>query len=115
MVMVLYNAGWGWGVLVTGWFPVAVRPELPIKGGDFLMGNDITGGKLTPVLEVFDSPAHIAHAAGKSGDARCVITRAQAACQKSNRHRRMCYGLITLSSPCLQEKVPRKLCCQPPG
>lgn len=36
--------------LVTGFFPVTVFPELPIEGNDFLMGNAIPGGKVTPAL-----------------------------------------------------------------
>lgn len=37
--------------LVTGFFPVVpVCPELPIEGIDFLMGNAIPGGKVTPAL-----------------------------------------------------------------
>lgn len=38
--------------LITVFFPVAVCPELPIKGIALLMGNDIAGGKVTPTLEV---------------------------------------------------------------
>lgn len=41
--------------LITGFFPVAVCPELPIESIDFLMGNDITGSKITPSLEMLDS------------------------------------------------------------
>lgn len=42
--------------LITGFFPVAVCSELPINGVDFLLGNDIAGGKVTPALEVLGSP-----------------------------------------------------------
>lgn len=40
--------------LITGFFPVAVCPALPIEGMAFLMGNDIAGGKVTPALERLD-------------------------------------------------------------
>lgn len=70
--------------LVTGVFPVAVCPALPIKGVAFLMGNDIAGGKVTPTLEVLDVPQH--HVSGKVGTTTtnsnlfpsCAVTRSQA-------------------------------------
>ena len=40
--------------MVTGFFNVAVCPELPVKGVEFLLCNDIAGGKVTPTLEVYD-------------------------------------------------------------
>ncbi|XP_045902251.1 uncharacterized protein LOC123969168 [Micropterus dolomieu] len=42
--------------LVTGFFPVAVCDALPIQSIVLLLGNDIAGGKVTPTLEVLDSP-----------------------------------------------------------
>ncbi|CAJ1087392.1 uncharacterized protein LOC118469438 [Xyrichtys novacula] len=42
--------------LISGVFPVAVIPALPIKGVVLLMCNDIAGGQVTPALEVSDSP-----------------------------------------------------------
>ena len=42
--------------LVSGVFVVAARPSFPIKGIDFIMGNDIAGGKVRPVPEVIDVP-----------------------------------------------------------
>lgn len=42
--------------LVTGFFPVAICPALPIAGITLLMGNDIAGGKVTPALEALDIP-----------------------------------------------------------
>lgn len=42
--------------LVSGLFKVAVRPALPIKGVNFILSNDIAGGKVMPVPEVLDSP-----------------------------------------------------------
>ncbi|KAK0131140.1 hypothetical protein N1851_034164 [Merluccius polli] len=35
---------------------LGVRPSLPMRGVTFVLGNDIAGGKVTPVLEVFDQP-----------------------------------------------------------
>lgn len=68
--------------LITGFFPVAVCPELPIEGIDFLMGNDIAGGKVTPALEVLYTPLRIDD--GKPSPTElelypaCAVTRAQA-------------------------------------
>lgn len=45
--------------LITCFFPVAVCPELPIKGIDFSMGNDVAGGKVTPTLEVLYTPLRV--------------------------------------------------------
>ena len=42
--------------LVTGFFRVAVRHSFPIPGVDFIMGNDIAGGKVRPVPEVVCNP-----------------------------------------------------------
>lgn len=44
--------------LVTGFFRVGVQPTLPIKGIDFIMGNYIAHGKVTPMLEVADQIDH---------------------------------------------------------
>lgn len=41
--------------MVSGLFKVAVLPELPIKGVDFILSNDLTGGKVVPVPEVVES------------------------------------------------------------
>ncbi len=65
--------------LITGFFPVATCPVLPINGVTLLMGNDIAGGKVTPALEVLDIPqctetVQPSHNLFPS----CVITRAQA-------------------------------------
>ena len=37
-------------------FKVCVRPELPVKGVHFIIGNNLAGGKVRPVLEVLDTP-----------------------------------------------------------
>ena len=42
--------------LVSGRFRVGVVSKLPVKGVTLLLGNDIAGGNVTPVLEVTDSP-----------------------------------------------------------
>ncbi len=42
--------------LCTGFVRVAVCPSLPVKGVDFILGNDLAGGKIMPVLEVVDNP-----------------------------------------------------------
>ena len=41
--------------LVSGLFRVGVHLGLPVKGVTFVMGNDIAGGKVTPVLEMLDT------------------------------------------------------------
>lgn len=38
--------------LVSGCFNVAARSSLPVKGIDFIMGNDLAGGKVMPVVHV---------------------------------------------------------------
>lgn len=47
--------------VVTGFFKVDVRTEFPIDGIDFIMGNDIAGGKVYPVPKVVDVPVHDSH------------------------------------------------------
>ncbi|KAK7926200.1 hypothetical protein WMY93_008510 [Mugilogobius chulae] len=42
--------------LVSGIFPVAVRDQFPVDGVDFIMGNDIAGGKVYPSPEVVSQP-----------------------------------------------------------
>ncbi|KAK0140312.1 hypothetical protein N1851_022787 [Merluccius polli] len=68
--------------LVSGDFSVGVRPSLPMRGVTFVLGNDIAGGKVTPVLEVFDQPdVSQPDVLGRSyPDAFpvCAVTRAQA-------------------------------------
>ena len=69
--------------LVSGYFRVAVRNELPIDGIVFVMGNDIAGDKVYPVIEVVETPVFNGEPdelAVKFPDVFpvCVITRAQA-------------------------------------
>lgn len=42
--------------LVSGCFPVAVSAELPIRGVDVPLRNNVAGRKVTPALKVLDSP-----------------------------------------------------------
>ena len=42
--------------LVAGVFRVGVRPSLPVKGVTFILGNNIAGGQVVPVLEVLEHP-----------------------------------------------------------
>lgn len=42
--------------LISGCFVVATRPSFLIKGVDFIMENDIAGGKVLPVPEMIDVP-----------------------------------------------------------
>lgn len=42
--------------LYTGRVKVGVRENLPVCGVTFLLGNDVTGGRVTPFLEVCDEP-----------------------------------------------------------
>lgn len=35
---------------------VAVHSALPIKGIDFILGNELAGGKVMPIPEVLDRP-----------------------------------------------------------
>ncbi len=42
--------------LVAGFVDVGVRPTLPVPGIEFILGNDLAGGRVLPVLEVLDKP-----------------------------------------------------------
>ncbi len=67
--------------LVSGCFKVAVLPALPIKGVDFILSNDLAGGKVMPVPEVLDTPSlnTDSDSAQVLTDTfpACVVTRAQ--------------------------------------
>lgn len=45
--------------LCSGFFSVAVRSDFPIEGVDFIMGNDIAGGKVYPSPEVVEVPSSV--------------------------------------------------------
>ncbi|XP_052447440.1 uncharacterized protein LOC127990179 [Carassius gibelio] len=68
--------------LASGCFEVAVCPSLLVKGVDFIMGNDIAGGKVMPVVQVTDVPCNDSQAdvlAEKLPDVfSAVVMRAQA-------------------------------------
>lgn len=68
--------------LLSGWFEVAVFPDLPVPGVDFLLGNDIAGGKVNPTPIIVDVPVAI-NAPSENQESpevfpACAITRAQA-------------------------------------
>uniref|UniRef100_A0A3B3I2A9 Gypsy retrotransposon integrase-like protein 1 n=1 Tax=Oryzias latipes TaxID=8090 RepID=A0A3B3I2A9_ORYLA len=67
--------------LVEGFFKVAVLPALPISGVDFILGNDIAGGKVVPAPEVTENPVVDLGVEnpqpGFEGFPHCVVTRAQ--------------------------------------
>ena len=68
--------------LATGVFKVGVRPSLPVRGVTFLLGNDIAGGKVMPVLEVLERPEILQPDVLAQDFPEvfpvCVVTRAQA-------------------------------------
>lgn len=68
--------------LCTGFVRVAVRPSLPVQGVDFILGNDLAGGRILPVLEVVDKPDVFSQSEDLSKTfpdvfPACAVTRAQ--------------------------------------
>ncbi|TWW59234.1 Retrovirus-related Pol polyprotein from transposon 17.6 [Takifugu flavidus] len=68
--------------LLSGWFEVAVLPDLPVPGVDFLLCNDIAGGQVSPTPIVVDVPVVI-NASSENQESpevfpACAVTRAQA-------------------------------------
>lgn len=68
--------------LCTGFVRVAVCHSLPVKGVDFILGNDLAGGKVMPVIEVVDEPNAFCESEVLSETypdvfPACAITRAQ--------------------------------------
>uniref|UniRef100_A0AAV2JIP7 Uncharacterized protein n=1 Tax=Knipowitschia caucasica TaxID=637954 RepID=A0AAV2JIP7_KNICA len=68
--------------LVSRVFPVAVRDQFPIDGVEFIMGNDLAGGKVYPSPEVVTRPilsSDVDELAEKHPDvfSVSVLTRAQ--------------------------------------
>lgn len=41
---------------VAGFVDMGVRPAFPVPGVEFILGNDLAGGRMLPVLEVLDTP-----------------------------------------------------------
>ncbi|GAA6104848.1 uncharacterized protein LOC125146164 [Tachysurus ichikawai] len=41
---------------VAVYVKVGIRPSLPVKGITFILGNDLAGGEIMPMLEVTDTP-----------------------------------------------------------
>lgn len=60
---------------------MAVLPALPIKGVDFILGNDIAGGKVVPAPEILDQPNLTLESDSTTLKCdifpACVVTRAQ--------------------------------------
>ncbi len=69
--------------LCTGFVKIAVRECLPVKGVELILGNDLAGGRVFPVLEVFDNPV-LSDQTDELTEAypevfpACAVTRAQA-------------------------------------
>lgn len=68
--------------LLSGWFEVAVLPDLPVPGVDFLLCNDIAGGKVSPTPIMVDHPMATNAPSGSHESPEiftaCAVTRAQA-------------------------------------
>ncbi|TWW54068.1 Retrovirus-related Pol polyprotein from transposon 412, partial [Takifugu flavidus] len=93
--LVLKFGEWGWltcsrhctesifsALSLSGWFEVAVLPDLPVPGVDFLLCNDIAGGQVSPTPIVVDVPVVI-NASSENQESpevfpACAVTRAQA-------------------------------------
>nr|XP_054592949.1 uncharacterized protein LOC129159780 [Nothobranchius furzeri] len=65
--------------LVSGCFDVAICDHLPVNGVDVLLGNDVAGGKVLPLLEVVPQPQaeHVNCAADSHFYPACAVTRSQ--------------------------------------
>lgn len=69
--------------LVTGKFKVAVCESLPVEGITFILGNDLTGNKILPVLEVTENARESSMPDDLLSEfpnvfPACVVTRAKA-------------------------------------
>jgi hypothetical protein len=66
---------------------------LPVKGVTFIMGNDIAGGKVVPVLEVLDKSDHsLSNELAQSYPhvfPACAVTRAQARQEQLNANQKV--------------------------
>uniref|UniRef100_A0A3B1IW77 Gypsy retrotransposon integrase-like protein 1 n=1 Tax=Astyanax mexicanus TaxID=7994 RepID=A0A3B1IW77_ASTMX len=65
--------------LVSGEFRLAVCDALPVDGVDLILGNDVAGGKVFPILEVLDTPTLESLVDDEVSVVfpACVVTRAQ--------------------------------------
>uniref|UniRef100_A0A8C6LK80 Gypsy retrotransposon integrase-like protein 1 n=1 Tax=Nothobranchius furzeri TaxID=105023 RepID=A0A8C6LK80_NOTFU len=65
--------------LVSGCFDVAICDHLPVNGVDVLLGNDVAGGKVLPLLEVVPQPQaeHVNCASDSHFYPACAVTRSQ--------------------------------------
>ena len=66
--------------LVSGRFRVGVVPKMPVKGVALLLGNDLAGGRVVPVMEVLDNPdpTYSDPNVNLPVFPACAVTRAQA-------------------------------------
>lgn len=66
---------------LRGWFDVAVSPDLPISGVDFILCNDITGGKIVSTLVIVNVPVAADNTCDDTESSEifpaCAVTRAQ--------------------------------------
>ena len=74
--------------LATGYFTVGVQDSLPVEGVNFLMGNDIAGGKVVPDPIVTSSPSPSNNTEQLEKEyphlfPSCVVTRSMAAQQST--------------------------------
>ncbi|KAL0152376.1 hypothetical protein M9458_052099, partial [Cirrhinus mrigala] len=83
---------WVTSELASGCFEVAVRPSLPVKGVDFIMGNDIAGGKVLPAVQVTNLPVAemqpdaLVETLPDVFSSSAVTTRAQAKCDSQEHY-----------------------------
>uniref|UniRef100_A0A3B1J3T9 Gypsy retrotransposon integrase-like protein 1 n=1 Tax=Astyanax mexicanus TaxID=7994 RepID=A0A3B1J3T9_ASTMX len=68
--------------LLSGLFRIAVCDALPVDGIAVILGNDLAGGKVFPILEILDTPVldcpEMFEKVSPDVFPACVVTRAQA-------------------------------------
>ncbi|XP_028855030.1 uncharacterized protein LOC114801180 [Denticeps clupeoides] len=79
---------------------VAVRPELPMQGIDFILGNDLAGGKVLPLPEVIDNPAVPPSSVVPGYES---VTRAQTRRQSTDE---LCDTFMAVSDPLVSRAAP---------
>uniref|UniRef100_A0AAY4D6X3 CCHC-type domain-containing protein n=1 Tax=Denticeps clupeoides TaxID=299321 RepID=A0AAY4D6X3_9TELE len=92
--------------LFSGSCKVAVRPELPMQGIDFILGNDLAGGKVLPLPEVIDNPAVPPSSVVPGYESvfpACAVTRAQARRQSTDE---LCDTFMAVSDPLVSRAAP---------